>query len=99
MAGQRQPALAQRPADHLVDGVVPADVLAHAEQLAVGGEQPGGVQPAGALEGRLGRPQPVRQHGQQLAGTRSGSSAHSNRVRVRTASMLALPHTPHELVV
>ena len=37
-------------ADDLVERVVAADVLAHERQLAVGREQPGRVQPAGALE-------------------------------------------------
>ena len=52
-AGQRQLPLAQRPADHLVDGIVPADVLAQRQQLAIGREQPGRVQP-----GQHGGPQP-----------------------------------------
>ena len=38
-----------------------ADVLAHAEQLAVGREEPGRVQPAGRLERGLRRSQPVRE--------------------------------------
>ena len=49
-------------ADELVQGVVPADVLAEVEQPAVGVEQRRGVQAAGAVEGplrgaqRLGEP-------------------------------------------
>ena len=79
---------------------MPADVLAEHHQLAVGGEQPGRVQPAGAVEAALGRAQPVRQLGEQRG--RHGERVvrdTSNGDRVRTASMLALPHTPHELVV
>ncbi len=40
----------QRPADDLVDGVVAADVFAHGQRGAVGPEQRGAVQPAGAGE-------------------------------------------------
>src|SRR3712207_7784491 len=50
-----------RVADHLVDGVVPADVLPQSHHFAVRGEQPGGVQPAGLVEHLLGRTQPVGQ--------------------------------------
>ena len=46
---------------HLVDGVVAADVLADHESLAVGGEEPGGVHPAGAAEDGLARAQRLRQ--------------------------------------
>src|SRR5882724_10063666 len=41
-------------ADHLVHGVVTADVFAQHDQPAVGVEEPGGVQPARLLERRLG---------------------------------------------
>ena len=61
--GQRQPPLAAGPADHLVDGVVPADVLAHDQRLAVGGEDPGRVQAAGLVEDLLPGPQRVGQPG------------------------------------
>ena len=40
---------------------MPAHVLAHGQQLAVGREQPGRVQPAGAVEHPLGFAEPVRQ--------------------------------------
>src|SRR5512144_552582 len=50
VSGQRQPIGAQHRADHLVRGVVPADVLAQANEHTVGHEQAGGVQPSGALE-------------------------------------------------
>src|SRR5207302_1789702 len=49
-----------------VDGVVPADVLTHADWIAPGGEESRGVQPAGALEHALARPQLLDQPGQQL---------------------------------
>src|SRR3954452_21279004 len=39
LALDRQPAFAERPADDLVHGVVPTDVLAHARELPVGGEE------------------------------------------------------------
>src|SRR5262249_6406204 len=42
-AGGGEVAVEQHPADHLVDGVVPADVLAHHDGLAVGGEGGRGV--------------------------------------------------------
>ena len=62
---QRHEPVAQRAADHLVHRVVATDVLAHEQQLPVRGEQPGGVQPARALEGRLA--QAVGQRGEQRA--------------------------------
>ena len=58
-AGERQQPVEERAADDLVERVVAADVLAHAEQLAVGGEEPGRVQPAGRLECRLCLAEPV----------------------------------------
>src|SRR5207248_1987712 len=39
VSGERQPAGAERPPDHLVERVVPADVLARAEQIAGRGEE------------------------------------------------------------
>ena len=56
--------LAGRGADDLVDGVVPADVLADREQLAVRGGQAGRVHPTGAVEDRLPGPQGLGQPGQ-----------------------------------
>lgn len=50
----------QYPADDLVDGGVPADVLAQAQQLALGDEQPSRVQSTGPLEDGLTGAQPVR---------------------------------------
>jgi hypothetical protein len=50
--------------DHLVDGVVPPDVLPDPEPGAVGGEQAGGVQTAGPVEDPLGGAQHLREAGQ-----------------------------------
>ena len=47
-------------ADQLVDGVVATDVLAQREQLALGREQPGRVQPTGLIERALSGAQQVR---------------------------------------
>ena len=58
---ERQAAVEERPADHLVERVVPADVLARAEQLAGRGEEAGRVQAAGRGERRLRLAQPVGQ--------------------------------------
>jgi alpha-1,2-mannosyltransferase len=66
--GQRKPAREQRPPDHLVDRVVPADVLADGDQLTGRGEQPRGVQPAGTGEHPLRLTQPVRQRRQDRGG-------------------------------
>jgi hypothetical protein len=63
--GQRQPPLAHAVPDDLVDRVVPADVLAQGDQLAVHREQPGRVQSAGLVEHLLGRAQPVGQREQR----------------------------------
>ncbi len=43
---------------------MPAHVLAHGQQFAVGAEQAGGVQPAGAREDPLRAAKPARQRGQ-----------------------------------
>ena len=100
-ARQRDAPVQQRPADHLVDGVVPPDVLAHHEQLAAGGEQPGRVQPAGRVEHPLGRAQRVGQAVSSAASVdpQRRRRRRANRLRSRTASMLALPQTPHDDVV
>ncbi len=59
-AAQRQPVVQHRPADDLVDGVVPADVFAQHEQFAGRRvEERGGVQSAGLVEDRLLRAQRV----------------------------------------
>ena len=51
--GGRQPIVAQRGADHLIDGVMPTDILAHVERGAIETEQTGGMQPAGAVKKAL----------------------------------------------
>ena len=53
VAAQRKSALLQRPADHLVDRVVASDVLAQADELALGGEETGGVESTARREAAL----------------------------------------------
>ena len=91
----------QRPADHLVDRVVATDVLASADELAARGEEPSRVQPAGTVESASGPPVAGRAAGGSVdASTVAGSACEVEQWNaVRTASMLALPQTPHELVV
>ena len=72
-----------------------ADVLAHQQQLAVGIEQTGGVQPAGAA--KAGLLEPVGQIGGQGAADRG--SAGAGALRTATSSSAPLPQTPHEDVV
>ena len=97
---QRNAAVFDGPADELVDGVVPPDVLAHGEQLPGAGEQSGRVQAPGGLEHLLRGPQPVGQLGQIVDGRhRVVSAAGTCFVRCRIASRDAFPHTPHEEVV
>ena len=73
------------------------DVLAYAQQLAVGVEQAGRVQPAGAGEARLH--EPVGQPGEQFARERLGGPAGSGALCTATSSSAPLPHTPHDEVV
>ena len=61
MLGERQELLAERPADDLVQRVVPADVLADAERLAPAGEEPRRMKAPGNGEGGLRLPQPLRE--------------------------------------
>ena len=68
VARQRYPVLLQRPADDLVDGVVPADVLADRQRGAVDVEQRRAVQAAGAGEHLLRVAQPIRHGRQRLRG-------------------------------
>src|SRR5438105_7144444 len=58
---QRQPALEQRAAHHLVDRAVPADVLAQQLEAAGPVEEAGGVEAARAVENRLALAQLLRQ--------------------------------------
>ncbi len=48
------------PTDHLVQGVVAADVLTHAQERTFGVEEPRRVKPSSSLERRLLRSQSVR---------------------------------------
>ena len=68
----RRPSSSARPID-LVHRVVAPDVLAHVQQLAVGREEPGGVQAAGA--GEAGLAQALGQVGEQRALDRQAGRA------------------------
>ncbi len=61
-----QEPLAEGPAQDLVHRVVAADVLAGAEQLTAGGEEPGRVEAPGEREGRLSRAEQARQRRDDL---------------------------------
>ena len=80
---------------HLVERVVPADVLARAEQLAVRREQPAGVQPAGLPEHRLRLAQPPGRASSRSASTAVGATG--STPRSASASMLSSPQTPQAL--
>ena len=67
---ERQHALDEGPADDLVHGVVPADVLPDAPELAVRGEEAGRMEAAGQVEGRLRGPQPPGERGHDVEGDR-----------------------------
>src|SRR5262249_28645779 len=64
-AGERKHPGEERGADRLVERVVTADVLAKQEQVALGGEEPGCVQPARLGEGGLTLAQPPGQRGDE----------------------------------
>src|SRR5207245_2132597 len=72
-SGHQQDRLAGRqtveggPPDDLVDGVVPADVLAADQQLPFDVEQPRGMQRAGAAEALLVAEETLRERLQDLA--------------------------------
>ena len=84
----------ERRADELVQGVVPADVLAHVEQPAVGVEQRRGVQAAGAVEGALRARSVPGSRWMTAASTAGRPAIGADRGRTRTASSDALPQTP-----
>ena len=92
---ERKQPVAERPADHLVERVVPADVLAQAEQLAVarrrarsrGGRRSPRTQPAPRAAGRAATATSAAETRSSLS-TRGASTA--------TASSAPLPQTPHE---
>jgi len=92
VAGQWQPSGPQRPPDHLVDRVVPADVLAQAHQLTRRGEQSRGVQPAGHREAALCRAQRVGQRDERARGDPGRVAGHvkhrpgADRVDARLAA-------------
>ena len=75
---------------------MPAHVLAQDLESARHVEQPGGVQPAGAIEDALSLPQGVGQGRKHLA--RDDGPVGQGVAASRTASMLALPQMPHDEV-
>ena len=75
---------------------MPADVLAEGDQLARRREQPGGVQPAGLVEGALRGAQQVGQG--EDHGPRHDRPTGSGSTRSATSSMEALPQMPHDAV-
>src|SRR5699024_6179498 len=77
---QGEPALAQCPAHHLVDGVVAAHVLADTEQFSRGGEQARRVDAAGPAEQGLVLEEPLRQ-GQQCRGGQQRLGGRGGEVR------------------
>jgi hypothetical protein len=77
---------------------VAADILARAEQLAVGPEEAGRVEAAGGGESGLCGAQPFRELGRRAwPGTRSELSTRG--ASTATASRAPLPHTPQDEVV
>src|SRR5215471_13210793 len=69
----------ERPADDLVHRVVPADVLAQAEQLTLGVEEACCVQTAGGREGWLGGAKPLGQVGEE-SGVDGETALHARRL-------------------
>ncbi len=66
MSIRRELAVEQAVADDLVDGIVPADILAEHNEFSAGVKQRRGVQAAGAVECLLGRPHLLRQACQEF---------------------------------
>ena len=83
--------------DELVEGVVPADVLADRDQLAARREERRRVQPAGLVERLLGGPQQVGQGERSRTVARPDRPAATSQ-RNATSSIDALPQIPHEAV-
>src|SRR5712692_3653607 len=82
VAAQGQPAAEQRPAYYLIERVVPSDVLPDREQVSLGVEERGGVEPAGGVEDPLARAQPFGKRAQHLGvhlrpGRNDGTAAHA----------------------
>ena len=97
--GERQPPVAERPADDLVERVVAADVLAQAERA----RRPASKSPVAC------RP-PVAANAACASRSRSGSDGDERQRRRRsgsstrgastaTASSAPLPQTPHDEIV
>ena len=75
---------------------MPTDVLAHDEQLALGREQPGRVNPAGLVERALLGPKSEGHLGDDLRRELAVVGAQVVASLGFSSSMLALPQTPHD---
>ena len=93
-ARERQQPVEERAADDLVERVVAADVLATQSSSPVGGEEPGGVQPAGRLECRLRVAEPVGELDDQRG--RHAQVALDPRRLDGDGLERPLPQTPHD---
>ena len=85
----------ERPADDLVDRVVTADVLAHAQELALRVEEARRVQTARRSERSLRLEQPLGKR-RRRARRESSSSLSTRGAATSTASIAPFPQTPHE---
>ena len=83
-------------ADELVERVVPPDVLADRDQLAVRREQPGRMQPAGLVERLLRRRS--RSGSARITARATTGPSGSGSDRRATSSIDALPQIPHDAV-
>ena len=82
-------------AGDLVDGVVPPDVLAYDEQVAVGGGQAGRVHPAGAVEDAAAASRSRSGSRRTTVGEGSAPVQRPTTGAASASAMLSLPHTPH----
>ena len=99
---QGQQVLPEGPSHHFVYRIVPADVLAQAQQLRAGAihlEEAGSVDAARLVENGLGFAEPLRQFGEDVHWNLSVSREGSKWMVFRTASMESVPQMPHELEV
>ncbi len=74
--------------DHLVEGVVPTDVLTDLAQGAVGVHRRGGVQASGGVEDALVLAEPVRQGGEQPGESTGCAGAESLERRAASVDLL-----------
>ena len=94
---QRQLAGQQPAPDELVQGVVPADVLAQGDERPVGGEQPRRVEAAGGTEDGLALAEARRVARAASSGATTGPSGMGAQ-RTSTWSSEALPQMPQDAV-